>query len=332
MVALDFNVNGTTQFTCDILPVGSLVPTITPIEILTVDNTGVTISGDLKVTGNMTEVNTENITVEDPLVKIANGNITNTLNAGIYMTYNNGVQKYAGLVRNSVDQIWRLLNNDTVEPTVNGAASTSLGNFKCAQVNTQFINSNDSGSDMVISSGSNAFELRSNNTTSFTTGDVIVNNIVQDTKLSCVGSYTAEYAITTPTQVLLNDTYLSALAGVNSSGVNVGFNAPTNTFTALYDGLYRIHYSVSLRNIDNDNTSVIVEMRRNGGLIPGSRSRVLRQRNRIAPMANTFVISLIANDTVRMAFVSEEDNGGVGNENVDIFNVSVHLERIHLNS
>lgn len=340
-IALDFGdiVSG---FNCDILPVGSVVPTINPIDIFTVDSTGVNVSGDLfvsgdlKIGGNSTEVNTENITVEDPLVKIANGNVTNVLNSGIYMTYNDAGQKYSGLIRDASTGIWTLFNNDSVEPTVDGLPSINLGYFKTGQVDTQFINSNDPGSDMVFTNGANIFELRSNNTTVFTTGDVIVNNVVQDTKVSAFGQYYVTNQITAPQVVNVIGTWDSAFNGTQSSGLNMGYNNATNTFTINHDGTYRISYSVCLRNTNDDNDQIIVEILKNGvagDLVwAASRSRIIRQRDRIATMSKSFIADLVNQDTLRMRLVAQTDAGVSSSENVDILDIVMNVERLHLNS
>jgi hypothetical protein len=71
-------------------------------------NTGGTITADLNITGNLTVggntsfINTEILTVEDSLIKLANNNTTgDVLDIGFYGTYNSTGVKYAGLARPS---------------------------------------------------------------------------------------------------------------------------------------------------------------------------------------------------------------------------------------
>ena len=96
-------------------------------------NTGGTITGDLSVTGNLTIggnttfVNTEVLTVEDSLIKLANNNtVGDVLDIGFYGQYNSSGQKYAGLARPAATDTFFLFKNLTTDPTANALASGSI--------------------------------------------------------------------------------------------------------------------------------------------------------------------------------------------------------------
>jgi hypothetical protein len=96
-------------------------------------NTGGTITGDLSVTGNLTVggntsfINTEILTVEDSLIKLANNNTTgDVLDIGFYGTYNSTGVKYAGLARPSATDTFFLFKGLTADPTANALASGSV--------------------------------------------------------------------------------------------------------------------------------------------------------------------------------------------------------------
>ena len=103
--------------------------TINPGSTLTVNSTGVhvnsalsitdlSLSGNLTVTGTLTTIDTTNLVVEDPLIKLANGNgTTDILDVGFYGVYGSTGAKYTGLFRDATDGIYKLYSGLTLEPT-----------------------------------------------------------------------------------------------------------------------------------------------------------------------------------------------------------------------
>jgi hypothetical protein len=81
----------------------------------------VTISNDLTVNGTTTTVNTETLSVEDPLIEMANQNAANSVDTGFYAKYSldSGVTtKYAGLFKDASDSdTFKLFKGLEVEPT-----------------------------------------------------------------------------------------------------------------------------------------------------------------------------------------------------------------------
>ena len=95
-------------------------------------NAGGTITADLVITGNLTVqgnttyINTETITSEDSLIRLANNNTTgDTVDIGFYGTYNSGGVKYTGLVRQAAADYFLFKGLDT-DPTSNVLAAGSL--------------------------------------------------------------------------------------------------------------------------------------------------------------------------------------------------------------
>ena len=80
----------------------------------------VTVSGDLTVSGNTTTVNTATLSVEDPLIILANGNnAADAVDIGFYGLYDtSGSQDlYAGLFRDASDGKFRLFVDSQTAPT-----------------------------------------------------------------------------------------------------------------------------------------------------------------------------------------------------------------------
>jgi hypothetical protein len=95
---------------------------------LTVNSTGVhvnnalsisdlVLSGNLTVSGTLTTIDTNNLTIEDPMIKVANGNGTDTVDVGFYGMFTNGGTRYTGLVRDATDGVYKLFTGLESEPT-----------------------------------------------------------------------------------------------------------------------------------------------------------------------------------------------------------------------
>ena len=67
--------------------------------------------------GTATTLNTQNLIVEDPLIKLANNNPADLLDTGFYAHYNNGTDRYSGVFRDTTTGIFNFFKNLTVEPT-----------------------------------------------------------------------------------------------------------------------------------------------------------------------------------------------------------------------
>ena len=77
----------------------------------------VTISGNLTVNGTSTTVNSTNVTIDDPMIYIGDGNQSNSLDLGVVAAFNNGTYQHAGLVRDASDNgIWKLFSGVVAEP------------------------------------------------------------------------------------------------------------------------------------------------------------------------------------------------------------------------
>lgn len=87
---------------------------------------GMTITGDLTVTGTLTTIDTQNIVVEDSLIRLARnqantGTFTDAVDIGFYGVYGNTSQTlYAGLARESGTDNFVLFSNNSVSPDNDG--------------------------------------------------------------------------------------------------------------------------------------------------------------------------------------------------------------------
>ena len=79
--------------------------------------TDLILAGNLTVSGTLTTIDTNNLTIEDPMIKVANGNATDSVDVGFYGMYTNGGTRYTGLFRDATDGVYKLYASLEVEPT-----------------------------------------------------------------------------------------------------------------------------------------------------------------------------------------------------------------------
>jgi len=75
-----------------------------------------TVSGNLTVNGTSTTVNSTNVSIDDPMIYLGDGNQSNVLDLGVVAAFNNGTYQHAGLVRDASDGTWKLFSGVTAEP------------------------------------------------------------------------------------------------------------------------------------------------------------------------------------------------------------------------
>lgn len=80
----------------------------------------VSISGNLSITGTLTTVNANNLTVSDSLIQLAaNNTASDLLDIGIFGSYSDGAgdHEHTGLFRDATDDKWKLFKGLTPSPT-----------------------------------------------------------------------------------------------------------------------------------------------------------------------------------------------------------------------
>ncbi len=74
------------------------------------------VDGNLEINGTLTYIDSTTVTIGDNLLKLANTNISDTVDTGFYSRYNDGSDKFTGLVRDATDGSYYLFDNLTTEP------------------------------------------------------------------------------------------------------------------------------------------------------------------------------------------------------------------------
>ena len=75
-----------------------------------------TVDGNLDVNGTLTYINSTTVTIGDNMLKLANTNNADTVDTGFYSLYNDGANKFTGLVRDATDGTYYLFDNLSTEP------------------------------------------------------------------------------------------------------------------------------------------------------------------------------------------------------------------------
>jgi hypothetical protein len=193
---------------------------------INVDNTVVrtngtgsqTIGGDLAITGNLVilgETVTQNVTTvttEDSLIKLANNNVADALDIGFYGEYTNGGTKYAGLVRDATDGIFKLFVDETTDPTSN-VVSYSAENRATLEANITGGNVSALFSAIAVTDGGTG-------QTSFTTGSILVGNSTGAlAELANTGT-AGTYGSASNTQIITTDAY-GRVSGITNSAIQI---------------------------------------------------------------------------------------------------------------
>lgn len=110
--------------------------------------TGGTVTGDVTITGNLiingetTTVNTTTVSTTDSLIKLANNNIAgDSLDIGFYGTYNDGSQRYTGLIKQAGGNYF-LFNKLTDDPSSNILTPGSLTAANTATLTANIVSYN----------------------------------------------------------------------------------------------------------------------------------------------------------------------------------------------
>jgi hypothetical protein len=233
-------------------------------------NAGGTITGSLVVTGNLTVqgnttfVDTEILSVEDSLIKLANNNTADTLDIGFYGQYNSTGTKYAGLARNAASDNFFLFKGLTADPAGNTLATGSVTAANAAtlianvsaysitiggqNIQTYTDNAyNTANAAFAKANTQDAINLTQNNsiTAAFaaanaaTATDLTQNNSIAAafTAANSAGSYANSAFIVANNSLLIdttqNNSIAAAFTAANSSGVyaNSAFNHANAAFT-----------------------------------------------------------------------------------------------------
>lgn len=121
-------------------------PSTSPSTGALVVSGGVGIQGDVNIQGNIqfggtgTTLSTTTLTVSDPIVRVASGNTTDSVDLGLVGEYKvAGTTRYSGVVRDATDGIYKFYKDTTVAPS-NGVINFAGAGLAYADIQVGAIN------------------------------------------------------------------------------------------------------------------------------------------------------------------------------------------------
>ena len=123
------------------------IGTDNPTEKLHIEG-NVVITGQILTSGQTTVLDSSNITINDPITVLAANNIANILDIGIVGKYNDGVSKFAGLIRDATDNVFKLFDSTTENllsknVVTFGANSINMADLYVGQLGLEDINNSN---------------------------------------------------------------------------------------------------------------------------------------------------------------------------------------------
>ena len=296
--------------------------------------TDLTVGGDLTVSGTTTTINTTELDVEDPLLKIASGNTTNALNLGIYGQYSGS--QYAGIIREPTGQFY-LFNGSGTEPTptsdvnsfnradlfmktlncenvssnliMNGATPTiETGFVQGIQFNDLRLRNNTNTAYMDVKNNNN-IEIKSNNSFMTSSGNIQLTSV--NTKITSdilrLDNVNSLITTTSDTEMVSANTRITSNDNIRLTSADTLINNTNNTELTNSNTLI-----TSTNNIELTSSNTIIASTSNIELI-GS-SALITSTNNIELTNNNLLVNGVTQDTEKDAFCCMSEYYGIGNE------------------
>ena len=183
----------------------------------------VTISGNLFVNGNTTTFTSNNITLRDSIIYLADNNPADTVDIGFVGSFNNVIRyQHTGFVRDATDGVWKLFANVVPEPTTTidftnaTYANLLVGNITTTTVGASLINSTGN----VLATGLSVF------------GNVALGSLASPGSLNTLAGNVSIQGVSSMLNVIgniiVNNTAISSSnvtgAIVTTGGIGVGGN------------------------------------------------------------------------------------------------------------
>jgi hypothetical protein len=176
----------------------------------------IAITGNLVISGNTITQDVETITTEDSLIKLAANNIADAIDIGFYGQYNDGTTKFAGLVRDASDGVFKLFVDETTDPTDN---VVSYGVENRATIDANFTGGNVSSlfSDIAVGDGGTGRG-------SFTIGSIVIGNGTGQLEELANTTTAGSYGSNSHHAVITVDDY-GRISAVTNTAINIDTSA-----------------------------------------------------------------------------------------------------------
>jgi hypothetical protein len=189
--------------------------------------TDLSLSGNLTVLGTLTTIDTTNLTVQDSLIELANGNATtDILDIGLYGQFGATGAKYTGLFRDATDGIYKLFTGSQTEPTT--TVDTAAVGYTTAILQT-FLNSGG-----LVSNATN-LALTANSTLAV---GITANTLTLSTPLDVASGGLGLSTITTGAILVGNGTGAATVLAAGTDGFVLQSNGTSVIYSSLDGGTF----------------------------------------------------------------------------------------------
>ncbi len=189
--------------------------------------TDLSLSGNLTVLGTLSTIDTTNLTVQDSLIELANGNATtDILDIGLYGQYGSTGAKYTGLFRDATDGVYKLFAGSQTEPTT--TVDTAAAGYTTATLQA-FLNSGG-----LVSNATNV-TLTANSTLAV---GITANTLTLSTPLGVASGGLGLSTITTGAILVGNGTGAATILVANTNGKVLQSNGTSVVYGTLDGGTF----------------------------------------------------------------------------------------------
>jgi hypothetical protein len=186
------------------------------------------VSGNLYLGGNATTITSNNLTLTDSLIYLADGNPTDLVDIGFTGAYSDGTYKHTGLARDHSDDKWKLFDGVTDEPT------TTI-NFGQATYGTLKVGGLESNTAVI--KGVNLFDyantIHTHANAAFIRANAVVQSVtVVSTNRLTQSATTGNLSIDLASSGVIGGTYSYPEISVDAYGrvTSIGNQTPVTTF------------------------------------------------------------------------------------------------------
>ena len=190
-----------------------------------------TVSGNLTINGTTTTVNSTTLVVDDPIIKIADGNAANSVDIGFAGSRTiAGTYSHTGLVKDATDGIWKLFSGVTAEPGATVDFTTwTKDDFSAGDVYTDevFIGATQLSTEIASKASASGLSTHTDATTS-------VHGITNTANLAYTANPTFTGTVVLPSATSIGSVSADEIAYLNgaTSTIQNQLDAKLNTSTA----------------------------------------------------------------------------------------------------
>ena len=207
---LDNIINAQTKLTTPLVEAGTVSAT-------TVNTGDITVSGNLTVNGTTTTVNSTNVSFDDPMIYMGDGNQSNALDLGFVAAFNNGTYQHSGLVRDASENKWVLFSGVVSEPSTTVDFSTYTRDSLVVgglNATSAVIGNVSNGEIQHLSGVTSAIQTQIATINSNATSQTTATGVLLDLKLSSATAASTYAPIASPT-------FTGAVSGITKSMVGL---------------------------------------------------------------------------------------------------------------